>query len=513
MNEMDYSREFNYKIINDPLYGCIGLSKTEVELIDTRAMQRLRHIKQMGFASYVYPSGEHSRFVHSLGVLCIMGKMCEHLFRKYGKSTSPELKFTIEDAKLLRAAALLHDVGHFPFSHLSECVFSYIDSRSSDYEMIENYKTIEESAASICLISNFKKRKEKDHEHMGKIVIERDTEIRNILVASGLEPGIIGDIVIGDSSAKPIYAQLLHSSIDADRLDYLLRDSNQAGVTFGSVELDYIIRQLRIEMCTIKEIDGTELLMPLIVFDGRAKHALEHFLMGRYFHYRQVVFHKTSIAFESIAKTLLYCVISRSEEHFPYKNFDSIAHTIGTDEFYSFTDDLLWQYTEGFAKRTDDEFVKLLWKSLSQRKKPISVLSYSDIIPKFPQNPKSKPINDSTYYTARWLAENSLSKMAEVSSISPNNVWYVETKVFLESIPSYLRSDEVTMQGFDDATRGAIRIIDKEGTISFLASDNKSLINKMVDFTANNLEIFIIGDVEPDMLDTFRTEITKGARS
>ena len=74
-----YAAEFNYKIINDPIYGCINLSKTEVQLLDTRAMQRLRRIRQMGFASYVFPSGEHSRFVHSLGVLCIMGK-CANIF-------------------------------------------------------------------------------------------------------------------------------------------------------------------------------------------------------------------------------------------------------------------------------------------------------------------------------------------------------------------------------------------------------------------------------------------------
>ena len=121
-----YAAEFNYKIINDPIYGCINLSKTEVQLLDTRAMQRLRRIRQMGFASYVFPSGEHSRFVHSLGVLCIMGKMCEHLYRQYGEKEDSSTSFTIEDVRKVRIAALLHDVGHFPFSHLSECVYNYI---------------------------------------------------------------------------------------------------------------------------------------------------------------------------------------------------------------------------------------------------------------------------------------------------------------------------------------------------------------------------------------------------
>lgn len=72
---------FNYKMINDPIYGCIGLSELEVALLDTKAMQRLRHIKQMGFSEYIFPGGEHTRFTHSLGVLYIMRRMCEVLYR------------------------------------------------------------------------------------------------------------------------------------------------------------------------------------------------------------------------------------------------------------------------------------------------------------------------------------------------------------------------------------------------------------------------------------------------
>ena len=139
MSSVDqYSEEFNYKIINDPIYGCITLSKTEVRLLDTKAMQRLRRIRQMGFASYVFPSGEHSRFVHSLGVLCIMGKMCEHLYRKYNAATEEGINFSIDDVRKLRIAALLHDVGHFPFSHLSEAVYSYIDTIKSSDDMIQD---------------------------------------------------------------------------------------------------------------------------------------------------------------------------------------------------------------------------------------------------------------------------------------------------------------------------------------------------------------------------------------
>lgn len=247
-----YAAEFNYKIINDPIYGCINLSKAEVQLLDTRAMQRLRRIRQMGFASYVFPSGEHSRFVHSLGVLCIMGKMCEHLYRQYGQNEGSTIHFTIEDVRKVRIAALLHDVGHFPFSHLIECVYSYINNIKTTDKMVEGLDApAGDNTSLLCDIANFKKRKAKDHEHMGAEVVQKDPEIVAILKSIGVSPEEIGQIIIGDTQAKPVYAQLLHSSLDADRLDYLLRDSKQAGVSFGNVELEYILRQLRIENCVL----------------------------------------------------------------------------------------------------------------------------------------------------------------------------------------------------------------------------------------------------------------------
>lgn len=156
-----YAAEFNYKIINDPIYGCINLSKTEVQLLDTRAMQRLRRIRQMGFASYVFPSGEHSRFVHSLGVLCIMGKMCEHLYRQYSQNESSTIHFTIEDVRKVRIAALLHDVGHFPFSHLSECVYSYIDNIKTTDKWLRGLTLLLTTTHPFCVILQISKNEKR----------------------------------------------------------------------------------------------------------------------------------------------------------------------------------------------------------------------------------------------------------------------------------------------------------------------------------------------------------------
>lgn len=506
-----YSSEFNYKIINDPIYGCISLSKTEVRLLDTRAMQRLRRIKQMGFASYVFPSGEHSRFVHSLGVLCIMGKMCEHLYRLYGSKQKNAIYFSMEDAKKVRIAALLHDVGHFPFSHLSECVYSYIDNVKATEDMVEGLEPIDENNQLLCDIANFRKRKEKDHEHMGAEVIKHDPEISRILNDAQIDPEEIGQIIIGDTQANPVYAQLLHSSLDADRLDYLLRDSRQAGVSFGNVELEYILRQMRIVKCPIRRDNGTSENIDLVVFDIRGQHAIEHFLMARYFHYTQVVQHKTSSAFEAIAKALEYKVLKCTNT--PYSSYDKIVECIGKEEFYLFSDDYMWKTICDFCEETKDEFILALWECLRQRKKPIHVLTMTDIIPKFAANSKSSPVNDSTYHLVKWLIYNMQVELAEKAGIPTEYIGYVESKVNLESIPSHLRAEDCSLDHFPDDVRGAIRTIDKEGGISFLASDNKSLINKMVDYTSNTLDIFVIGNVDDIKIGNFKKDILQRAHN
>ena len=103
-------------------------------------------------------------------------------------------------------------------------------------------------------------------------------------------------------------------------------------------------------------------------------------------------------------------------------------------------------------------------------------------------------------------------ELAAETGINPAYIGFVEAKVNLESIPSHLRAEDCSLDKFPDDIRGAIRIIDKEGRISFLASDNKSLINKMVDFTSNTLDIFIIGDISAEKVEALKKAILSKAR-
>lgn len=350
---------------------------------------------------------------------------------------------------------------------------------------------------------------------MGAAVIKNDPEILAILSKANIDPDEIGQIIIGDTQANPIYAQLLHSSLDADRLDYLLRDSRQAGVSFGSVELEYILRQLRIVKCPIRNYNGNRVNIELVVFDIRGQHAIEHFLMSRYFHYTQIVQHKTSSAYEAIAKALEYKVLSNTETTIKttLKTYDSIVSCIGTEDYYHFTDDYMWETIKSFCVSTEDSDVKCMWECLSQRKKPVTVITMTDIIPKTAANANAYPVNDSVYLLTKWLIQNMRSELAKEADIDPARIGFVESTVNLESIPSHLRAEDCSIDNFQDDVRGAIRIIDKEERISFLASDNKSLINKMVDYTSNTLDIFVVGEVPAEKVEKFKNVIIQKAKT
>jgi len=478
----NYYHIFNYKTINDSVYGNIGLSKIEVELLDTRAMQRLRRIRQMGFSSYVFPDGEHSRFAHSLGVLYIMGRFCDVLYRNN--------EISLEDVQLLRIAALLHDVGHYPFSHLCETVYSYIDAKNNSILENEPFRTI----SLLSDLSNHIKRKTVDHEHLGANVIIYDKQINDILKANNIDAELVGKIITGEIGVHNnsiVYAQLMHSSLDADRMDYLLRDSSQAGVVFGSVDFNYIINNIKKVKYQLNNDNNNQ--YEIIAINSKAQHAVEHFLMARYFHYSQTVLHKTSLAFEAVAKTLLYKMISEEKDEF-YISFDNLVKSIGSDKFYHFTDDFMWTKLKAYAEKSEDKLVKILWRTLAERKKPIIILYEKDIVLKRKSKAEKQSINDPDFFLLKWILERHHKEISEKCGIDMEQIGFCTSTVNIESLPSFMKIEECNDLG-EESLRDAIKLINKENKVSFLASDTTSLINKMVDYSAVSLVVFV---VDPD---------------
>ena len=241
--------------MRDPIHGFIKLSRKERDLIDTKVFQRLRRIRQLAMTFLVYPGALHTRFDHSIGVMHIAGQICTKL-----RELNPT-KICDEDVDRVRLAALLHDVGHGPFSHVSEY-------------LLDQYAPDEDADGRV---------REKIHEKITVDIVRSDPEINDILDCHER------DFVIEMIQGKPTpdwHRDVVSSELDADKMDYLLRDSYFTGVKYGIYDLEKII-----ESCLI-ERGGTETSLAV---SSKGIYALEQLLLARYHMTQQVYWHRVSL--------------------------------------------------------------------------------------------------------------------------------------------------------------------------------------------------------------------------
>lgn len=241
------------KVFRDPVHNIInwkdetrdGLGSLICALIDSREMQRLRHIRQLGLASFVYHGAEHSRFAHSIGVAHVARRMCDRI----------PGAFRPEERVATIAAALLHDIGHAPFSHVLERVFGF------------------------------------DHEALGvQIVLDDSTDVHRTLRRHSSElPQQVADLISG--AHRGAGRAILSSQLDADRCDYLLRDAHMTGVDVGSYDFERILLMLG--------HDDAGLFVEIGAWE-----AVEGYLVARYHMYRLVYFHRAVRAAEAMLQML-----------------------------------------------------------------------------------------------------------------------------------------------------------------------------------------------------------------
>lgn len=278
--------EVKSHVIFDPIYGFIKLTKVEFEIIHSPFYQRLRWIKQLGFSCYVFPGAEHSRFGHSIGVL----KNAHEILRSVDRAVSDEDLFNDKCLtpkalyhKSLRIGALLHDLGTFCFSHTTEGAYV----RFGETTHKKGGKGLND-----------------DHENLGSFIIKNtDCEggITRILQNHGLDPQTISDLVKGvDPSVMA--NQILHSEIDCDRMDYLLRDSYYTGLKYGSYDRDYLLYHFR-----SRRIDGHDIL----TIKHNALHCVEDFLSSRFAWYSQVIRSTRGARYDAIAERICYHMLEK----------------------------------------------------------------------------------------------------------------------------------------------------------------------------------------------------------
>jgi HD superfamily phosphohydrolase len=193
--------------LRDPIYGLIEYDKKEEKLINTPLFQRLRGVKQLALANLVYPGAHHTRFEHCIGTMHLAGRIAK----------AKKLNLNEEKINILRLAGLLHDIGHGPFSHVSEQIME----NRTDKEILDKYEA------------------QNAHELMSILLIQKNKEIAEILSQEEIE-----EIVLLLQKRRNIEKDIVSGPLDADKLDYLLRDSYFAGVQYGVFDLDKIIESL-----------------------------------------------------------------------------------------------------------------------------------------------------------------------------------------------------------------------------------------------------------------------------
>jgi len=240
------------KFFRDPIHGFIEVRPYEKAIIDSPIFQRLRRIRQLSFCYLVYHGAEHSRFGHSLGVMDLASSLYENAMRNTEELGTDSAAFDTEDDKRLRIAALLHDIGHPPFSH--------------GLERERAFSSHEEASASLI-----------------------EGPLSKQITDAGLEPKEVSDLVHGRSDPKkPYLTKMLNSQLDADRMDYLTRDSHYTGVMYGVFDIDRLLSSLIIK-------NGDLVVLQKGLF------AADQFLIARFYMYEQVYLHRVKRAFEGMA--------------------------------------------------------------------------------------------------------------------------------------------------------------------------------------------------------------------
>jgi len=271
--------------IYDAVYGYIELDEVEFALVNSPIFQRLHWIKQLGPLNIIFPSAQHSRFSHSIGVFHIMKKMMVHLERVTGQRI-PE-----EEARCLKFAALLHDVGHVPFSHVGENVLE--DSFRQTGQIDKSYSSGGLGAWKALFHEEYVGGSTKLHESLSAEIVLRSNEIDSVFKKVEFWQDKeehrrkmreeIARMIVGKHKDQ-VYRAMLHSELDADRLDYLLRDSFFTGVEYGKIDLDYIISRFVVA-------EDSEGFLRLCL-EGKGLHTIEHYLLGRFFLQTQVIFNR-----------------------------------------------------------------------------------------------------------------------------------------------------------------------------------------------------------------------------
>jgi hypothetical protein len=277
--------------IKDPVFGYVYITEAEKEIIDSFPVQRLRRLRQLAGSEYVYPGANHTRFEHSIGVMYLAGLMAEN----------PNLSsyFSEEEYQTIRIAALLHDVGHGPFSHIFEH-----------------------------LLERFLK---KTHEDMNVWVVQK-SELKDVLGRLGFDVNVIAKLSVGwlHKPGRAFMDQIIRSAVDVDKLDFVVRDTFHTGAQYGYVDIFRLIQM-------------TDVLDENLAVDLGALSALESFIIARIESFKSIYFHRVGRA----AQLMLAIAMEKAKDELGLVDFKT------PEEYLALNDYTVWTMLKQCDKSKD----------------------------------------------------------------------------------------------------------------------------------------------------------------
>ena len=403
---MELKRLDETKVLKDPVHSYIHIHYEVIwNCLDTKEFQRLRRIRQLGGDFQVYPTAEHSRFSHSLGVYEIVRRMVTEV-----KTLCAEL--TEYEKVCVMLAGLLHDVGHGPFSH----AFEHVTNHSHE-------------------------------EYTAKIILG-DTELNSILraVSKKMPEDIVS--IIQHTHENDILNQIVSGQLDADRMDYLLRDSYFTATSYGQFDLERILRTMRVR----KTSEGRK----VIVVKHTGIHSVEDYIMARYQMYWQVYYHPVARSYEAVFIQLfnrLKDIFKDNKDYFEDMKvlIPFLEKAEVSEEEYFRLDENSLLYCCALIQDKDDVIAADLAKRL-QNRKLFEYVDYNEENLAQIQNMLRENGYDEQYYLR---IEN-----IEASVYSP----YKGRKILIEKLDGQIVALEKASTIVESITKGQTK---KEGTIFF----------------------------------------------
>ena len=403
---MEFKKLSETKVLKDPVHSYIHINYEVVwNCLDSKEFQRLRRIRQLGGDFQVYPTAEHSRFSHSLGVYEIVRRMVTEI-----KSLSMEL--SEYDKICVMLAGLLHDVGHGPFSHA--------------FEHVTNHS----------------------HEDYTAKIILGETELNQVLTE--VSPRLPEDIVsiIEHNHPNDILNQIISGQLDADRMDYLLRDSYFSATSYGQFDLERILRTMR-----VRKIDENK---KALVVKYTGIHSVEDYIMARYQMYWQVYYHPVARSYEAVFIQLfnrLKDIFKDNKEYFsdmkvliPFLE----KNVVSVEEYFKLDENSLL-YCCSLIQDKDDEIAADLARRL-QNRRLFEYVDYSEENLAQIKNMLKEQNLDEKYYLR---VEN-----VEASVYSP----YKGRKILIEQLDGKIVALEKASTIVESITKGETK---REGTIFY----------------------------------------------